>query len=159
MIFMCIILDIRIPFFFNPFKTFFWPLVMSVGVIQPTPHTFATSWMCWEWLLPGGMKIRSSQPEFFSLVCIRPKGLSTTTSILFSLDKNIKTRYLHLLQNVFQTSYLFEQVHSNSEYNYKSLKHEWENFIALSFCWFFFFFIGIELSRFVIYQLHQLLNV
>jgi hypothetical protein len=33
-------------------------------------HDLSTSWMCWEWLLPGGIKIRSSQPELFSLICI-----------------------------------------------------------------------------------------
>lgn len=139
MIFMCIILDIRIPFFLILLKPFFdlW----SCQLESSTQHLILSPPL--ECVENGSYQVewKSDLPNQSSshLSALDHKDLSTTTSILLSLDKNIKTWYLHLLQNVFQTSYLFEQVHSNSEYNYKSLKHEWENFIALSFCWFFFF--------------------
>lgn len=52
---------------------------------NPMHHNLATSWICWEQLLPGGMKIRSSQPELFSLIYIRPKSKISTCNFLSTI--------------------------------------------------------------------------
>lgn len=46
-------------------------------------YDFTTSWMCWEWLFPGGINIRSSHPEFFSLICIIHNSLPSKSCLFF----------------------------------------------------------------------------
>jgi hypothetical protein len=76
------------------------PFVQSARTMNAMHHTLVISWMCWEWLLPGGMKIRSSQPDFFSLICIRSKSSTLNSYFLPPYFMQNSNAYLHFFKNI-----------------------------------------------------------
>ena len=62
-----------------------------------------TSLICWLRLFPGGMKIKSSQPEFLSLIC-RIKSQTVRIRKSVQVHKQfLSPSYLHFLQDILQT--------------------------------------------------------